>query len=91
MGGISASGGPKNGISMASVDSVPTRNRYGMPKMVPTTATSAAWMPARITWVRRKPPKARPTLSSRMAASSENWRGTARFSLPQIRSLSISM
>ena len=63
MGGISASGGPKNGISMASVDSVPTRNRYGMPKMVPTTATSAAWMPARITWVRRKPPKARPTLT----------------------------
>ena len=28
---MSASGGPKNGISMASVESVPIRNRYGMP------------------------------------------------------------
>ena len=91
IGGTSASGGPKNGMSMSSALVVASRKRYGMPKIVPTTATSRPWTTARISWARRKPPNARTVVRSKRSDSSRYWRGTADRRRGRIRFESISM
>lgn len=68
IGGSSARPGPTKGTGMHSAATRQIMNRYGNPKIRPTTIVRVTWMAMRITWDQSHPLKARPTDRSKRSS-----------------------